>query len=80
LSPTDCEHVLRQIELYLDGELDPAIHVEVSQHLSTCHPCTHHAAFQTRMKELLRSKCGCEPPAYLVERIRVIVERHPQAP
>jgi len=77
LSPTDCEHVLRQIELYLDGELDPAIRVEVSSHLSTCHPCTDHAEFHKRMKELLRSKCGCEPPAHLVERIRVLVERSP---
>jgi mycothiol system anti-sigma-R factor len=79
LSPTDCEHVLRQIELYLDGELDQAIRVEVSAHLSTCHPFTDHAEFQVRMKELLRSKCGCEPPAHLVERIRVLFERPPDA-
>lgn len=77
MSPTDCEHVLRQIELYLDGELDPAIHVEVAEHLSSCHPCTDHAEFQARLKSLLRAKCGCEPPAQLVERIRFLVREVP---
>ena len=31
MSPTDCEHVLRQIELYLDGELVGQIRLEVER-------------------------------------------------
>jgi mycothiol system anti-sigma-R factor len=64
LSPTDCEHVLKQIELYLDGELVASLRSEIEQHLGGCDPCSGHAAFQRRLKEMLRSKCGCDhvPP------------------
>jgi mycothiol system anti-sigma-R factor len=74
LSPIDCEHALRQIELYLDGELVGFERVEVERHLGECFPCSGHSEFQRRLKELLRDTCGCdEVPADLVERIRLIV-------
>ncbi len=69
----DCRAVLEQIERYLDGELDPALHGDVHAHLSGCGPCMSHAEFQRRLKELLRAKCGCdEVPPSLLERIRAI--------
>lgn len=69
----DCRKVLEQIELYLDGELDPALGAEVAEHLSGCGPCASHSEFQRRLKDLLREKCGCdEVPAGLLERIRAI--------
>jgi mycothiol system anti-sigma-R factor len=83
LSPIDCQHALRQIELYLDGELVGLERVEVERHLGECSPCSGHSEFQRRLKEMLRDKCGCdEVPAALVERIRLIVaqpHRHPLA-
>jgi mycothiol system anti-sigma-R factor len=76
LSPIDCEHALRQIELYLDGELVGYERVEIERHLGECSPCSGHSEFQRRLKEMLRAKCGCdEVPAELVERIRLIVEQ-----
>jgi len=75
LSPTDCEHVLRQIELYLDGELVGLQRVEIEQHLGDCDPCTGHADFQRKLKEMLRAKCGCdEVPPELIERVRSMLE------
>jgi hypothetical protein len=55
---------LRQIELYLDDELVGFERVEVERHLGGCDPCTGHADFQRRLKEMLRDKCGCRdvPP------------------
>jgi mycothiol system anti-sigma-R factor len=78
LSPIDCEHALRQIELYLDGELVGLERVEIEHHLGECTPCSGHSEFQRKLKEMLRDKCGCdEVPAELVERIRVLLsERH----
>jgi mycothiol system anti-sigma-R factor len=65
--------VLRQIELYLDGELVGQIRLEVERHLGDCHPCSGHAEFQRHLKEMLRSKCGCDHvPEELAERIRVM--------
>jgi len=75
---TDCEHVLRQIELYLDGELVGVERVEIERHLEGCGGCTGHSEFQQRLKEMLRAKCGCDSvPDALVERIRsVTVQIH----
>lgn len=78
MSETDCEHVLRQIELYLDGELVGVERVEIERHLEGCSPCSGHSEFQLRLKQMLAAKCGCdEVPMALVERIRqVTVLRH----
>lgn len=73
MSGTDCERVLRQIELYLDGELVGITRLEVERHLGSCSPCHGHSEFQRRLKALLRSSCGCdEVPSELAARIRSI--------
>jgi mycothiol system anti-sigma-R factor len=78
LSPTECEHILQQIELYLDGELVGFEHVEVERHLGACDPCTGHADFQRKLKEMLRDKCGCKDvPPELFERIRTLFDQTP---
>jgi mycothiol system anti-sigma-R factor len=69
--------VLKQIELYLDGELVESLRVEVERHLGGCGACNGHAEFQQRLKDAIRSKCGChEIPPELIERLRASVE-HP---
>lgn len=79
MSPIDCEHVLQQIELYLDGELEASLRVEVHQHLSGCNPCLDHSAFQQRIKDLLRAKCGCnEVPPHVLDRIQALLARGPE--
>jgi mycothiol system anti-sigma-R factor len=67
----DCRQILEQVELYLDGELDPALHDQVRSHLEACGPCHDHSDFQQHLKDLLRSRCRCdEVPADLLERVR----------
>jgi mycothiol system anti-sigma-R factor len=79
LSPIDCQHVLQQIELYLDGELEASLRVEVHQHLSGCNGCLDHSAFQQRLKELLRATCGCnDVPAHVMERIQAMLTDRPE--
>lgn len=71
MSPIECQQVLKQIELYLDGELEGVVRLEIEQHLGRCAPCMGHSEFQQRLKQLLRTKCGCnEVPAVFAERIR----------
>ena len=75
MSPTDCAQVLKEIELYLDGELTASACNEIKAHLSECIPCTDHAEFRKRLAELIGRKCGCEEaPAELIERIRFRLE------
>jgi mycothiol system anti-sigma-R factor len=79
LSPIDCQHVLRQIELYLDGELEASLRIEIHQHLSGCNPCLDHSAFHQRLKELLRAKCGCnDVPSQVLERIQTMLADRPE--
>jgi mycothiol system anti-sigma-R factor len=71
LSHTDCERVLREIELYLDGELGSLERTLIHEHLEACGPCMDHAEFQQHVRELLKAKCGCDQmPDELLERIR----------
>jgi mycothiol system anti-sigma-R factor len=74
--------VLRQIELYLDGELVGLERVDIERHLGACSPCHDHSEFQRRLKEMLRAKCGCnEMPPEVLERIRAVVSApHPHHP
>ena len=81
MCPIDCRHVLKQIELYLDGELDVSLHAEVHEHLGTCGSCGDRSEFQRGLKALLRAKCGCdEVPAELLQRVHAILHGTPPTP
>ncbi|HYU57972.1 MAG TPA: zf-HC2 domain-containing protein [Actinomycetota bacterium] len=69
--------MLRQVERYLDGELD-VLHVqELEVHVQGCSPCLDRLEFQRALKALIAEKCGCrEVPAALFERIRRALPRH----
>jgi mycothiol system anti-sigma-R factor len=78
LSPIDCREVLKQIELYLDGELDPALGSEMRRHLGGCSPCMDHADFERHLRELLKAKCGCgDVPPSVLERVRSALSEEP---
>ena len=78
---TDCEHVLREIELYLDRELDPAEASHIERHLAECGGCLDHKEFRTTLRALIAKKCGpAAPPETLVVRIREILAREEHAP
>jgi mycothiol system anti-sigma-R factor len=70
LSEIDCEHVLKEIELYLDGELDPSVSAQLDQHLATCTPCADRSDFKRRLKLLISERCGCDVPEDLMQKIR----------
>lgn len=73
MSEISCEEVLQEIELYIDGELDRDRMSVLAEHLATCTPCLHHASFQARLKEILRSKCRQRTPDHLAVRIRTMI-------
>jgi mycothiol system anti-sigma-R factor len=80
LSPIDCERALREIELYVDGELDAAEAQLLRAHLGDCPPCGNRAEFQRRLKALLAAKCASEMPVSLRARLHaVLVEEPPPA-
>ena len=80
-SMTDCEHVLREIELYLDRELDATEASHIEQHLAECGGCLDHKEFRESLRALVAKKCGPAPaPEELVARIRDLLAREARSP
>lgn len=78
MSETDCVAVLKQVELYLDGELEAASFTEIEVHLSGCGSCLKRMEFRNALREIIRSKCRSAPvPDDLMARIRSSLDRPP---
>ena len=67
----DCEKVLREIELYLDHELEASECTEIEHHLTGCGTCLQRKEFRQTLRVLVAKKCGPGPaPDELLERIK----------
>ncbi|MDP9296021.1 MAG: zf-HC2 domain-containing protein [Actinomycetota bacterium] len=71
--------MLKEIELYLDGELEPSASSQLDRHLAECTPCADRSDFKRRLKELISSRCGCAVPPDLMEGVRARLGDAPQA-
>jgi mycothiol system anti-sigma-R factor len=69
----ECEETLRQLEGFLDRELDPALRTKIESHLSGCGSCTDRAEFRQHLKELVQSKCAEQLPAGLRDRLAQLI-------
>jgi mycothiol system anti-sigma-R factor len=70
----ECQEALREVERFLDRELDDAIRMKVERHLSGCNPCTDRVEFRVHLKAMIQAKCSeQELPAGLEERLRTIL-------
>ena len=67
----ECEETLREIERFLDHEVDEVIRARVERHLSGCGDCTDKATFRVHLKALIPAKCAeHEVPDGLRDRLR----------
>ena len=74
----NCEETLKQIESFLDGELDVSVHEQIQVHLSDCNPCMQRAEFRRHVQVVIRSKCtGDDVPPQLEHRIRALLGEPP---
>jgi mycothiol system anti-sigma-R factor len=74
----ECEETLREIQAFLDGELDPSLRERVHHHLSDCNPCMQRAEFQEHLKAIVHEKCAERAvPDELADRIRVLLRSSP---
>lgn len=66
----DCNKTLRELQLFLDGELAGEQYQHVLGHLDECIECYHAFDFQAELKLVIAKKCRTEQmPAGLLERI-----------
>jgi mycothiol system anti-sigma-R factor len=54
----NCQEALKDLERFLDGEVDTPIEVQIQLHLSDCHPCMERAEFRKHVKSLVHEKCA----------------------
>jgi len=70
----ECEETLREIERFLDHEVDEVIRARVERHLSGCGDCTDKATFRVHLKALIQAKCAeHEVPDGLRNRLRTLL-------
>ncbi len=68
--PDDCHEVLRELEVYLDGECPDDLEALVARHLRACSPCTDRAEFERGLRAVIAAKCTDCAPAGLLERVK----------
>ncbi|MDH4112037.1 MAG: mycothiol system anti-sigma-R factor [Actinomycetota bacterium] len=74
----NCDETLRDIESFLDGEVDVVVQQRIEVHLSDCSPCMKRAEFRRHVKVMIRSKCaGDDVPPTLERRIRSLLDEPP---
>ena len=71
----ECQQALKDLELFLDGEMDQPGQDLLDAHLNGCTPCMERADFKRHVKELIASRCGCdEVPSGLRDTISSLLE------
>jgi mycothiol system anti-sigma-R factor len=72
----DCAKVIRELELYLDGETVDSVEALIARHLDECPPCLDRAEFERRLRAIIADKCTDCAPAYLHERIVIRLQSY----
>lgn len=65
----NCAEVLKELDVFLDGECADDLEASVRRHLGDCPPCMDRAGFERGLRDLIASKCRDAAPSGLVDRI-----------
>ncbi len=65
----DCDRTIRQVYLYLDGELTILRRWQITRHLNRCPPCAHGFDFELELRHVIATRCHDEVPPELEQRI-----------
>jgi mycothiol system anti-sigma-R factor len=65
----DCEQTIRQVYLFLDGELTTFRRWQITRHLNRCPPCHHGYDFELELRQVIATHCHDSVPDELKQRI-----------
>ena len=69
-SEPDCVATLRELDVFLDGELSDEAQSGIRHHLDDCPDCNHAFDFHAELKSVIQKKCNDEEmPPDLLSRI-----------
>ena len=71
----DCNETLRELYLYLDGQLTEDDRQHIQQHLDDCSPCLEAYDFEAELRLVVKSRCCDQVPEALRARIAQALER-----
>ncbi|MFN8017078.1 MAG: mycothiol system anti-sigma-R factor [Acidimicrobiales bacterium] len=76
---SDCNETLRELYLFLDGQLTEDDRAHIQQHLDDCSPCLAAFDFEAELREVVRCRCVDQVPESLRARIARALEHEPDA-
>lgn len=56
----DCKDTIRELEVFLDGELSPTLRAAISTHLAECFDCQGAFEFHHELRDIIRQKCQAD--------------------
>jgi mycothiol system anti-sigma-R factor len=74
----DCNETLRELYLFLDGQLTEDDRTHIQAHLDDCSPCLEAFDFEAELRLVVRNRCSDAVPESLRERIARAIEREPE--
>ena len=69
VSRVDCQEAVRQLYVYLDGELTEERRLKIAMHLDDCGPCADAAGFEADLRAVVSSRCKDRVPDSLIARV-----------
>ena len=70
MTDRDCNETLRELEIFLDGEMTTEELTVIRAHLEDCPNCLEAFDFHAELKAIIARKCRADPmPAGLLARI-----------
>lgn len=69
----DCREAVRQLYVFLDGELTEERREEISVHLDDCGPCADAAEFEAELRAVISSRCKERVPDTLIARVAAAI-------
>lgn len=70
----DCNETLRELYLYLDGQITADDKEHIRQHLDDCSPCLEAFDFEAELRMVIKSRCVDQVPDSLRARIAAAIE------
>jgi anti-sigma factor (TIGR02949 family) len=74
----DCQHLMRRLHAFLDGECDEGWERALRAHLADCPPCLRRADFERQLRVVVATRCRQAAPPVLRERLVRMLPPWPQ--
>lgn len=76
----ECEEALRELYVFLDGELTEERRSLIARHLDDCNPCLEVFDFEAELRLVIQQKCREQVPPELRMRIEQVLRSTATAP